>query len=338
MTRSAPPFRRFILEAFDRTQWCAVLQAIVHVSDLDALRSILGDAADDDPDLELTYHLGDEQLAAVVAKFDARFDPKPLNIDDLVISLFPWRRNQDAPYLIHTGYELPLLLEGRKKLARMSHPYPPGTFEGEDRFDDWVAKRVLHREEVIEPFGRPMNGYLGHRTVYYTTRGEEWRIPASKLIWHAAEKSGGWNAHCERFEGMLYGYEDWQNDWWINTRQQRGEIGGMNLCCPVTSSGMAWIEAAGFRALPPVDKPNLAIASYDVDEQGELRAFLLEDPDNVAVVRFNVFGRVLERYIDIRPKSPWRFPADGIPDLNRNLRGAIVIVAHREDLTCPTGS
>jgi hypothetical protein len=96
-----------------------------------------------------------------------------------------------APYLIHTGYELPLLLDGRKKLAFMSHYYPPATFEGEDRFDHWVARGVLHREEVVEPFEKPIKGFLGSRTAFYTPKGEEWRIPAHQLIWDAASKSGG---------------------------------------------------------------------------------------------------------------------------------------------------
>ena len=41
----------FTLEAFDRDWWCAVLQALVHVTDLDALRAFLG-RADDDPELQ----------------------------------------------------------------------------------------------------------------------------------------------------------------------------------------------------------------------------------------------------------------------------------------------
>jgi hypothetical protein len=99
--------------------------------------------------------------------------------------------------------------------------YPPmQQLEGEDRFDHWVAAGLLHKEEVLQPFSdgqKHAKGSLGHRTVYYTPKGEEWRIPASKLIWEAASKSGGWNEHFERLKGMLFGYEDWQNDWWINT-------------------------------------------------------------------------------------------------------------------------
>src|ERR1700730_3531745 len=150
--RPMPGSNHFILEAFDRDLWCAVLQARVHVTDLDALRTLLGPAADDDPELRDGYRLGDEELAKLVAIFGVAFDPRQLESKDLEISLFRWRARRETPYLIHTGYELPLLLDGRKKLARMSHGYPPATFEGEHRFERWVAKGLLHREEVVEAF------------------------------------------------------------------------------------------------------------------------------------------------------------------------------------------
>jgi hypothetical protein len=91
------------------------------------------------------------------------------------------------PYLVHTGYELPLLLEGRKQFARMSDAYPPDRHFDEEKFDRYVAQGVLHKEVVVEPFERPYRledgrVFEGHRTVYYTRKGEEWRIPASKLL------------------------------------------------------------------------------------------------------------------------------------------------------------
>jgi hypothetical protein len=153
---------RFVLGAFDREQWCPVLQAMLPVGDLRALRAILGGTADDDPKLKQNYLLDDEQLAAIVIKFNVSFDAAQLDSKDLAIFLFRLRPVVHAPYLIHGGYELPLLLDGRKKLARMSHEYPPMKFEGEDRFDHWVAKGVLHREEVDEPFDPP----------YRTSRGQ----------------------------------------------------------------------------------------------------------------------------------------------------------------------
>ena len=194
------PQSHFLIEAFDLERWCPVLQAMFPVDDLKALRAILAGAADGDPDLEKTYFLDDEELAVIIATFNVSFDAAQLDCKDLEINLSRWQLSGRAPYLpylSHTGYELPLLLEGRKKLARMSDLYPPMTFEGEDRFEHWVTKGVLHREEVNEPFDKPIQRrgqtYLGHRTVYYTPKGEEWRIQASKLIWDASGKSGGWN-------------------------------------------------------------------------------------------------------------------------------------------------
>lgn len=307
---------------------CATL---FDVADVGVLRSILGIAADEDPELRHTYHLDDQELAALVARVGVTFDRSQLEFTNLVIRLFRWHRLSEAPYLTHTGYELPLLLDGRKKLARMSHAYPPMTFDGEHKFDHWVAAGLLHREEVIEPFDASVKKYEGHRTVFYTPKDEEWRIPASKLIWQASSKSGGWNEHFERLEGMLFGYEDWQNDWWIDLGLKRGSFGGATFCCPVTLAGLAWIEAAGFRALPPVEgRPALMIATYDFDAETDFHAFMLENPDSAAVVRFNVLGRDVKDFIDLRRGGPWLVHAERIGEMNKCLRGSVVIVARRD--------
>src|SRR5262245_22251055 len=149
------PQSQFLLEAFDREQWCPVLQAMFAVDDPEALRAILAGVADDDPELEKIYTLDDEELAAIAATFNVSFDAAQLDCQDLEINLYRWRLSGRTPYLSHTRYELPLLLDGRKKLARMSDAYPPMAFEGEDRFDHWVARGVLHREEVNQPFDKP---------------------------------------------------------------------------------------------------------------------------------------------------------------------------------------
>ena len=327
------PQSRFLIEAFDHEQWCPVLQAMLPVDDPEALRAILGEVADEDPELQWVYWLDDAQLAAIVATFNVSFDAAQLDSKDLTIGLFRWRPSQQTPYLIHTQYELPLLLDGRKKLARMSDMYPPMTFEGEDRFDHWVAKGMLHREEVNEPFDPPIQTrgqtYFGHRTVYYTPKGEEWRIPASKLVWVASGKSGGWNEYFERLEGMLYGYEDWQNDWWIKEGVTGGGFGGASFCCAVTSAGLAWIESAGFRALPPIDHAALTIMMYDREKEADLYTAMLGDPDSVAVGRFNMLGRDFMNFWDSQRGGPWDLPAGRIAEFNRFLRGSVEIVARR---------
>jgi hypothetical protein len=330
MTRPSPHSNHFILEAFDCDRWCPIAQTLLQVPDIGSLRSILGAATDNDPELRRTYYLDDEELAALAARFGVGLDRSLREAANLVINLHRWRRMYAAPYLIHTRYELPLLLDGRKKLARMLDHYPPMTFGGEDRFDHWVAEGLLHREEVLEPFDTPSGGYLGLRTVYYTPKGEEWRIPASKLIWKASRKSGGWNEYFERLEGMLYGYEDWQNDWWIEVGSQGV---GPAFCCPVTSAGLTWIEAAGFRALPPVEGPALMIAAHDVDAKAEWQVSMLENPDHAAMVRFRVHLRKNVRdLMDLRGAGPWHVPAERIGELNRHLLGSVMIVARRDRL------
>jgi hypothetical protein len=332
------PQSHFIIEAFDLERWCPVLQAMFPVDDLKALRAILAGAVDGDPDLEKTYFLDDEELAAIATTFNVSFDAAQLDCKDLEINLSRWRlpgRTPYLPYLSHTGYELPLLLEGRKKLARMSDAYPPMTFDGEERFDHWVAKGVLHREEVNEPFDGPVRtSYgrtcLGHRTVYYTPKGEEWRVPAIKLIKDAADKSGGWNEYFERLEGMLFGYEDWQNDWWINEGIAGGGFGGLKGCCAVTAAGLTWIEAAGFRALPPIDRPTLTIMLQDRWKEPDLYATMLEDVENVAIARFNMLGRDFMKFWESQRGGPWHLPANRIAEFNRFLRGSVEIMPRRD--------
>ena len=333
------PQAQFLIEAFDRERWCPVLQAMFPVDDPETLRAILAGIADDDPELEKTYFLDDEELAAIVATFNVSFDAAQLDCKDLEINLFRWRlsgRTPYLPYLTHTRYELPLLLEGRKKLARMSDAYPPMTFEGEDRFEHWVTKGVLHREEVNEPFDKPVQTptvrpVLDTGPSTTRRRAKNGASRRCKLISDASDKSDGWNEYFERLEGMLFGYEDWQNDWWINEGITGGGFGGLKGCCAVTAAGLAWIEAAGFRALPPIDRPTLTIVMYDRDNEADQYAAMLEEPDCIAVGRFNMLGRDFMKFWESQRGGPWHLPAERIAEINRFLRGSVEIVAQRYD-------
>jgi hypothetical protein len=316
----------------DRDQWCSVLQARFWVDEIDALRSVLGQQVSDDAELQHQYVLDEDELAAVVTRFNVGFDPGQLSSKDLDIFLFRRRLLADTPYLVHTGYELPLLLDGRKKLARMSDGYPPQTFEGEDRFDRSIAQGLLHKEEVLQPFDPPTKRWAGVRTIYYTPKGEEWRISASKFIWGEFGKTGEWNETIERLEGILFGYGDWQNDWWMEYIIARGgSFSGLSLCCAVTAGGLASIESAGFRALPPVDGSTMRTIEFDPDNKVEMRAFMSEEAASVALVRFNVLGRHLMDIFDLRRGGPWEVPSDRIPELNRHLRGSLIIAARSDD-------
>ncbi len=331
MTLSPSTDKHFILSVFDRKQWCPVLQARFEVSDLSVLRKILGLEAEDDPDLRGHHVLDQVDLLATTSTYGVRLDPAEIGHDDLDVMIYRQRRLM-TPYLVHTGYELPLLLDGRKTLARMGGQiYPPMTFKGEDRFDHWVGEGRFHREEVLEPDETLGGDRQGLRTLYYTLKGEEWRVPAMRLIWKAAGKEG-WNESFERLEGMLFGYEDWQNDWWIEAGRRRGGFCGAPLCCAVTVEGLAWMESAGFRALPPCCKPTLDIAIYDDEDTAKMRAFLLENAESVALVRFAIpLWRAREVLPPSQGRGRWAVPRERLPELNRHLRNAITVALRRDD-------
>jgi hypothetical protein len=219
---------RFFLQAIDPDHGCPVLEAVVHVGLLDDLRALLGQCADDDPALCRRYPIDGALLAAISQRFGVALDPGGREV-----RLVSWHSLREVPYLVHTNYELPLMLEGRKQFARMCESYPPFCHHEEDCFDRYVREGLLHKEVSFEPFDSPQQlkdgGVIeGHREVYYTRKGEEWRIQAWKLI-SAASRKSGWNESFERLEGMLYGYEEWQMDWWITHLRERMVFSATNV-------------------------------------------------------------------------------------------------------------
>jgi hypothetical protein len=87
MARTPDTSNRFVLEAFDRSMSCAIAQAPFNVTDVDAIRTILGLTAEDDPKLEYLYYLDDEEIAAIVSAFDT-FDPRQIDDVEIAIRLY----------------------------------------------------------------------------------------------------------------------------------------------------------------------------------------------------------------------------------------------------------
>jgi hypothetical protein len=98
----------------------------------------------------------------------------------------------------------------------------------------------------------------------------------------------------------------------------------------LTAAGLAWIEAAGFRALPPIDRPTLTIMMYDRDNEADQYAAILGDLDSVAVGRFNMLGHDFMNFWKSQRGGPWELPAGRIAEFNRFLRGSVEIVARRD--------
>jgi hypothetical protein len=320
---------RFVLQALDPDHGSPVLEAAFSVSEIEHLRALLADAAND-PALERGYFLDAAELTAINKRFGIAFDPEGREVH-----LYPSHSIRDVPYLVHGGYELPLLLEGRKQFARFSEEYPPNLHWNEEKFDRYVADGALHKEVVVEPFDEPIplkHGKLaeGLRTVYYTRKGEEWRIAAWKLIKDAAAKSR-WSEDFERMEGMLFGYEEWQNDWWIaGFRKLRRRFGCMPVYRAVDAQELAWIEMAGYRALPPAENSTIAVSLLAEPPADDVARRLIECSDAAALVHFSVRSLPFLALVEGQTGPNYAIPTGRINDLNRNIDGEVEVVASRD--------
>jgi hypothetical protein len=67
--------QRFILQAIDPDFGCPAFEIMFAVAHLDELRHILGEAADNDPELEMHYRLEPAEVAAIGRRFEVPFDP-----------------------------------------------------------------------------------------------------------------------------------------------------------------------------------------------------------------------------------------------------------------------
>ena len=145
------PSRRFFLEALDPDYGCPVLEAMFEVTDLPDLRAVLGPCADDDSELRHCYPLEADDLANIVERFGVAFDSGGRDVQ-----LHRWNALRAVPYLVHTNYELFLLLGGTKQFARELELFPPHGHFQEDLFDRYVSEGILHKEVFIKPFSTPI--------------------------------------------------------------------------------------------------------------------------------------------------------------------------------------
>jgi hypothetical protein len=324
--------RCFILQALDPEYGHAAFETMFVADRPDELRALLGAAAEEDPDLELFYTLDPADVAAINRHFDSAFDPQGRKV-----TLYKWTRSREVPYLVHTNYELVLMVEGRKHFARMGGEYyPPHHHNDEDLFDRCVAQGLLHKEVELERFTEPLRlkdgrVFEGLRTVYYTRKGEEWRVAAWKLISKASAKSG-WNDSFERLEGMLFGYEDWQNDWWIDERRKsKHQFGTLLIYLAVTEAELVAIEEAGYRALPPRTSSLKLVSSMGEDSDDDEPRRLMEADGVAALLRFRVKTRpFLEDLATEKQERLHELPPDRVKDLNRLILDEIEVVMRRD--------
>lgn len=122
----------------------------------------------------------------------------------------------DLPYLVHTNFELGLMLDGKKPLAVFNdwsdhiHPVLARYLRMFDRHV--AAGTFVKRKETRAP---QSNDDPGSWIVLYAQKNEGWRIEKMIELMRAMHE-GRWTREDERLEGVLLGYEDWQNEIWLS--------------------------------------------------------------------------------------------------------------------------
>jgi hypothetical protein len=64
----------------------------------------------------------------------------------------------------------------------------------------------------------------------------------------------------------------------------------------------------------------------------DLQEFIAERPEAVAVPRVTVARQATADIIDHRRGGPWNVPGHPIPELNKKLKGAVVVVAQHDQI------
>lgn len=166
----------FVLQALDPVTGRAVLELRFAAEDVAALREVLGGSAKDDPGPSRSHHLDPGDVGAITSAFGVAVDPGERDVP-----LDPWHSMRKVLYPVRKGFEIALMLEGRKPLATFSSTDPCEWLdESMRRFDPFAGDGRLARREMVSPMPTPWRAPDGavvdrERQIYVAPRGEEWR-------------------------------------------------------------------------------------------------------------------------------------------------------------------
>lgn len=180
--------RQFILQSIDPVLAMPSAEVRVLISDTIKLRAVLGLAENDDPGLRGRYHLSRSEMIEVGELCEPQTVP-----DQMLTVLEPWHSIRCVPYLVHTNFELPLMLDGRKPLAIFSGSYPNQWLDNYlAPFAPFVASGRFVRQSDYELFDdettKSRSLYKGIKTIYFALPSERWRIDAHKLLKQVGQK------------------------------------------------------------------------------------------------------------------------------------------------------
>lgn len=124
----------------------------------------------------------------------------------------------------HAGRELDLMLAGRKPLAMFyafTDELPHEELIPEDSFAPYVESGNFVRSEAVFEDVHPTTGHpLQLKYVFFTSKGEEWRIPAMKLVVATFRRISRADEGLERMECTLLGYTEDETEAWCRYQFQ----------------------------------------------------------------------------------------------------------------------
>jgi len=214
--------KHFVLEAIDTATECVELTVVFEVASVDELCEHVG-LERGQFDSRVAYELEKSDLDRIRDRFEVQFQP-----GDRPVVLRQARPVDALPYTVHTNRELAMMLFGTKPLAAFMEMYPSDPeceVIPESLFEPYVAAGRFIKREAITSAARDAEAGPNqrYRRVLYALPGEQWRIDAYLLLHETGDRSG-WNEGFERMEGSLLGYEQWQNDVYIEMIYRSGVL------------------------------------------------------------------------------------------------------------------
>jgi hypothetical protein len=138
--------------------------------------------------------------------------PFPEPDGEVVLTRPQWIDN--VPYLVHTNFELALMLDGRKPFAMFSDEESWGILKKiRAHFQPYVDSGAII--ERVKPF---FEGKFRLVRILYALPKEEWRFDAYTEL--MSERR--WTDESEYRLGRLLGYTEEQCQWWIAQRRKAG--------------------------------------------------------------------------------------------------------------------
>ncbi|WP_217591164.1 hypothetical protein [Burkholderia sp. GbtcB21] len=292
---------------------------------VDELRDILGDSASavesmKGPGWTMFDSAEFANLNSFLKNF-VEFEPRFFGV-----SIFE-RDDRRPPYLIHTGFEAPLFINGKKKLGWLDLSPGMSLFE---KFRMECLERLVNQGE-LEKYDRTIIDGDGARgRIFYSSPGEGWRVKTYEVLQKVSATTGGWNSGYEEMLGALMGYSDDENRWWILDCMSRDIFpSGMRFYCALESEDLEFVRNGGNKILPWRARDPI-ILHWGVSESDEFyKSMIAEAPKKTGVVRIVAsLSEVKAIAIEIGSQV-YKINFKSIPELNKIIRGEIKIVHER---------